>query len=221
VLLFDHTSAHEFSQPPTLAAAVRRGEERVPVEMIRAGEYPTLVSRGLHGVPHQSRQEVHECLLTGKPPAKWAHVYTGNASSDAGSLFRPALPPLPALPATPLARVLTGLDDFALTPIATAWLLRHEPRSEAAAAASREQLDLHRRLMLRPMSRALRTRLRRLAKGKEADLLAAGAAGAQAEYAQRCPGLAPPAVNAVANAARVAMADPELRVAKRQRPSSP
>lgn len=214
VLLFGHLTAHEFTQYPcpdvgvrsgaaaAAAAASAAGPHTLPLEWTRTAEYPTLVSPVLHGTPHQSKEEVLAALLTGHPPNRWAHVYTGNAHPGEG-LFRPALGSMPAVPSTPLARCLVGLDDYALCPHATEWLLKHEPGSDVAATAVRQQLHLHRRLMLSEQHRALRRRLRRLAASKDVDLLIASEVEGRV-FAQRSS-LASPAASAVEAAARSAM----------------
>ena len=187
----------------------------VPPGWTRRAEYPMLVAPRLHGAPHQPAAEVLAALLTGRPPQRWAHVYTGNVM-PASPLFAPALPALPACPATPLARVLAGVDTWAGAPHASAWLLAHAPGSAAAAAAERAAVDAHRRQMLGDMISALRRRLRRLAAGDEHERLAAAAADGAA-WALRTPHLATDATGAVPAAARAALRDPSLHRPPRPR----
>ena len=116
----------------------------------------------VHGELHQSVEEVVSALLSGKPAARWPHVYTGNVAR-AEPLFAPVVPALPATPSTPLARCLVGIDAYEMAPHATRWLLEHPPRSAAAAAAEHDAIRTHRRMMLGEMIGSLRRRLRRLA----------------------------------------------------------
>jgi len=211
ILMWGHLVAHEFTQHGTVPST---GEDSVPLGLTRTSEYPMLVSPWIHGVPHQSIDEVLAALLTGTPPRRWAHVYTGNLI-PCSPLFRPALPPLPATPSTPLARALVGIDDFVTCPQATAWLMRSiRGHSEAAAEeAVKEATLLHKRLMLTEMLAPLRRRLRRLATLRDTDLIVQANVSA---YAQRSP-LACPVAEAISAAARAAIADPELQPRKRQR----
>ena len=158
---------------------------------------------------------MHAGLLTGKPPKRWAHVYTGNTAPAAG-MFQPALPPLPAVPSTPLARVLTGIDEFVDAPRATAFLLSDLPGSDSARDAEAAAIAEHRQLMLGEMLGALRRRLRRLASGLEAERLAA-AASEGADYALRVAELAADATYAVPRAAQAAMRDAALAPARKRR----
>lgn len=210
----------ELDGAEAMAAKEAEVAPSVPVDLTRTSEYPTLTAPWIHGKPHQSRREVLACLLVGTPPRRWAHVYTGN-TIPCSSLLQPSLPPLPAKPATPLARVLVGLDTYEHAPHATAWLLRAAARSGAhdgaLARSERREVRQHRRLMLTEMAASLRRRLRRLASGKEADLLRdAEADPTRAAYAQRSPLATPAVASAVAEAARAAMADRTLFPASRR-----
>ena len=206
ILLFNHLSAHEFRQMAVLQDEDATAE--VPLGWTRRSEYPTLVAPHLHGVPHQSVDEVLAALLTGKPPKRWSHVYTGN-TAPAAPMFVPALPALPAAPSTPLARALVGIDAWHQCPHATAWLLAHVPGTAEAHAAEECAVRQHKSVMLSEMMSALRRRVRRLATGRENKKLAA-AANEGASYALRVPGLGADGVHAVPAAARAAWADPTL-----------
>jgi len=140
--------------------------------------------------------EVLAGLLTGRPPKRWAHVYTGN-HSPCSSLFHPALPALPSVPSTALARVLVGTDEFALCPHAIDWLFD-------GGAALHEAVLAHRRVMCNEMLSGLRQRLRRLARMRSENDLVAGQASSTMPY---LTGSTPAAVPA---AARAAVADADL-----------
>ena len=207
-VMFGHLTAHEFTQHATVASVADDGAD-VPLGFTRASEYPTLVAPWMHGVPHQSVEEVSQALLMGRPPRHWAHVYTGNAI-PCSAAFSPALPVLPAAPSTPLAKALVGIDGFGLH--ATGWLLKSVVAAdgEAAVAEVAAAVELHQQLMLSEMVRVLRRRLRQLASsGTTALLLQADASGGAA-YSQRSP-LATPAATVVRDAACAALADPELQ----------
>jgi len=208
LLMFDHRTAHQFTQNALLESPQARTQ--VPLGWTRASEYPTLVAPWLHGEPHQSREE---CLAafagTGKPPKRWPHVYTGNVAAQGAAMFRPALPALPAVPTTALARVLTGIDKFDTAPCATAWLLRELPGSAAALAAEEATVADHKRLMLGDMLASLHRRLRRLASGLETGRLAATTANSPG-YGLRVPELATDATSAVPKAAQAAFRDYSL-----------
>ena len=223
-LFFGHLVAHEFTQHATLseqaAAAAEASTSSLPIGLTRTAEYPTLVAPWIHGEPHQSKDEVLCALLTGTPPAHWAHVYTGNAMEPAAAFFRSALPPLPAVPSTPLARALAGVDAFARCPDAIEWLVRDCRGGREGAPAERpgerEALRLHKRLMLDEMVSGLRRRLRRLAASANAvDLLELSESDAGRATSQRSA-FARSAALAVPAAASAAAADPDLR--KRPRP---
>ena len=113
VLWFGHLTAHQFVQHATLSAEQAAGTEPVPFELIRAGEYPTLVSRRLHGVPNQSHTEVAAAMAGGLPPHRWAHFYTGNIQSGrAAASLEPLFNPIPISPHTTLAKCMLGLTEF-------------------------------------------------------------------------------------------------------------
>tara|TARA_B110000046_G_scaffold76345_1_gene84479 strand:+ start:10819 stop:13293 length:2475 start_codon:yes stop_codon:yes gene_type:complete len=109
VLIFDALAAHRVTEPADATT-------------IRTAEYPLLVSPALHGVPNQSRGEIHAALLRGRSPLRWAHVFTGNLmiSRAAGDL-QPIFPFLPIAIATDLGQCLYQLDDWGAP--ATKWLL--------------------------------------------------------------------------------------------------
>jgi len=207
LLVFGHLTAHKFKQYPTVKA---NASGAVPVGFTRTAEYPTLVAPWMHGEPHQSIDEILACLLIGTPPRHWAHTYTGNAI-PCSDLFLPALPPLPASPSTPLARLLVGVDKFALCPHAVAWMLNGVGDGQDSLLKGLKQaIGEHKRQMLTEMLAALNRRLRRLASSRETDLLNhAETDAARAAFAQRSP-LATSVASAVPAAAQAAALDTSL-----------
>ena len=109
VLIFDAMAAHRVTEPAN-------------AKTIRTAEYPLLVSPALHGIPNQSRAEIHAALLRGRSPLRWAHVFTGNMMmSRASGDLQPIFPFLPIAIATDLGQCLYQLDDWGAS--ATKWLL--------------------------------------------------------------------------------------------------
>ena len=125
-------------------------------------EYPYYVSPRLHGAPHQSPNEYVEAMATGKPPSRWAHVYTGNVQeSTASSHLAPLFAPVPLTAHTPLARCLIGTVDWHMCPQAVDWLLNAASSGRGLAAieeAEATQVSVHRQ-MIRPTMSALHARL--------------------------------------------------------------
>ena len=159
-LFFDHLCAHEFVQhriplPPDVP---------IPVELTRTAEFPTLTCPFLHGAPNQTKEEVLACLLSGRPPARWAHPHTGNPVEATMREFYPT-GVLPVHMETPLQRCLCGVDDWGRAPAATEWLLRALASSSPKAAlktATAEAVALHRQ-QLDSLSGRLEARLSQLA----------------------------------------------------------
>ena len=125
LLAFPHTAAHRFTQYSiSMNAAQRAGNEPVPLELTRTAEYPSFVSRRLHGVLNQSTGEVTSARCDGQPPARWAHIYTGNMQgSRAANRLNPAFTPLPVPAHTVLARCLLGVSQWSDNPDAISWLV--------------------------------------------------------------------------------------------------
>lgn len=156
MLLFDHLSAHEFTQYAK-APSGDRAEE-----WVRTAEYPTLVCPALHGKPHQTNEEVLMCLLCGKPPQRWPHVYTGNKMTNAAPLFLPLFPPIPAVPLSPLGRAMLGnweTEGYS----AVSWLLDALRLSKKAMkTAEKAAVAMHEQVHLDEWSGQLKQRLNKL-----------------------------------------------------------
>ena len=155
VLLFTQETAHRVTQHQIpLSKEQKDGEVKVPLELVRSGEYPMLVSRLLHGEPHQSAHEVAMAAVNGDVPARWAHVYTGNAqASTAGAYLQPLLDPPVVDMGTALAACLLrgtneeGVHAFSANPTAVAWLIEAAASGgglRAIELAEREPLAAHR-----------------------------------------------------------------------------
>ena len=155
MLLFTQETAHRVSQfKIPLSRNQKAGDEEVPEELVRTGEYPMLVSRLLHGAPHQSAREVALAVATGDVPGRWAHVLTGNRQdSTAGAYLQPLLMPPPIDIGTELAAcLLRGTDEegvhaFSANPEAIEWLLTSAASGGGLAAielAERVPVAAHR-----------------------------------------------------------------------------
>jgi len=118
----------------------------------------------IHGQPHQSKAEVLGCLLAGRAPKRWSHVYTGNVQPSPN--FEPVLPPIPPQ-LTPLARCLLGIDEFCKSP--TTWwlldaLLESAQPKETVRSAEEAAVEKHRGLLFE-QNAALTSRLIHLSNG--------------------------------------------------------
>jgi len=149
MLLFTQATAHRVTQfQNPLSQDQKAGDEDVAEELVRTGEYPMLVSRLLHGKPHQSAREVALAAATGDVPGRWAHTYTGNRQdSTAGAYLQPLLMPPPIDIGTELAAcLLRGTDEegfhaFSANPEAVEWLLR-----SAASGGGLDAIELAERV---------------------------------------------------------------------------
>ena len=225
MVMFGHLTAHKFVQHATVSAVSAGADDptnatnTVPLGFTRTSEYPTLVAPWIHGVPHQSKEEILHCLLTGTPPRRWSHVYTGN-TIPCNELFTRPIPPLQSVPTTPLSRVLVGMDEFRHCPYAIDWLLAScsAPKPEDSLLLAEDQtVEQHKRMMLGDMIASVRRRLRRLAEGKDTDLLRQAETDPQrSSYAQRSP-LASSSTHGVPLAARAVLADTSLQSASKRR----
>ena len=107
LLVFNHLVAHDFSQFRV------RSEIRSKWESIRQAEVPFLMSPRLHGVLHQSTGEVVSAFATGKAPAHWPHLYTGNRLDyKAAAHLEPLIDAIPCPPFTMLGRCIAGIDEW-------------------------------------------------------------------------------------------------------------
>ena len=86
---------------------------------------------------------------------------------------------------TALARALVGVDAWAESPHAVGWLLQDMPGTAAAASSEAAAITEH-RSQLSDIRGAIKQRLKRLARGREAARLAAAERSTQL----RVPGLA-------------------------------
>jgi hypothetical protein len=206
-VLFSHLAAHQFTQHKLPVT------NPVPLEYTRCGEYPTLVSPLLHGVPNQSAAEVHIAMATAPPPLRWAHPYTGNRQGHrAGGHLRQLLPPTPVVAHTRLAQCLLGLCSWADSPDAVQWLV-----DACCAEDVQATLEKH---MLVPMSEHLamvapaieqcRIHLTRLAAVREESLENLLLAYKQYGGCATSSSLDAPRTQVIANAASAALADGSL-----------
>ena len=129
---------------------------------VHRAEYPYYVSPRLHGTPHQSPSEYIEAMATGKPPGRWAHIYTGNMQdSTASSHLSPLFTPVPLSTHTLLARCLIGTAEWELYPQAVEWLINAASSGRGLAAieeAEATQVSLHQQ-MIQPTMSVLHARL--------------------------------------------------------------
>ena len=123
MIFFGHLVAHRFTQHATMepspgsgAACGSAEPSDVPLGFTRTAEYPTLTAPRMHGTPHQGIDEVLQALLTGQPPKKWAHVYTGNTMRWASLLHSVVSRSRPVYDLEP-ASVPTGFPRASPSPL--------------------------------------------------------------------------------------------------------
>mmetsp|Transcript_64471 Transcript_64471/g.171913 ORF Transcript_64471/g.171913 Transcript_64471/m.171913 type:complete len:265 (-) Transcript_64471:75-869(-) len=200
VVLFDHLAAHEFTQfakpspaPTAPPAALREWH----ASWVRTAEYPSLVCPGLHGVAHQSREEVVDALGSGTPPRRWPHVYTGNVMAGRGAKFSPLLPAIPATPVLPLGRAL--LDDWETEGYrAVGWLLDALSQKSSVKVKERAAIQEHEDAHLDHWTDLLTLRLAKLADPSTVQAAEArvGTQGMRTHLASRAADVVPRAARA-------------------------